>query len=146
MNLSNDPSHLLRLALRANALFSSLSALLFLAAASPIASFLGFLNPQQILILGLQLAGFALWLFWLSRRPVIPRWQVWVILALDVLWVAGSFQLLLAPPPSLTADGKWSIGIVADVVGLFALLQALGLRRLGQTESTVPPVVKRRPR
>ncbi len=27
MNLSNDPSHLLRLALRANALFSSLSAL-----------------------------------------------------------------------------------------------------------------------
>ncbi len=128
-----DCSRLLRLALGGNAAFSTLSAVIFLAASQPIASFLGLLPGKQVVVLGIQLGVFAAWLAWLSTRPAIPRWQVWLIIALDALWVAGSFQLLLAPPAELTVGGKWAIGMVADVVALFAILQSVGLWRLRRT-------------
>ncbi len=131
-----DCSRLLHLALRGNAAFSTLSAVIFLAASQPIASFLGLLPGKQVIILGIQLGVFAAWLAWLSTRSAIPRWQVWLIIALDVLWVAGSLQLVLASPPGLTGGGKWVVGMIADIVALLALLQFLGLRRLKRTQLT----------
>lgn len=133
MTSTNNPSRLLRLALRSNAVFSALSAIVFTVASGAIASFLGFLPTQQVFLLGVQLAVFAVWLTWLSTRAAVPRWQVWLIIALDVLWVAGSFQLVLASPSGLTVGGKWAIALVADVVGLFAILQFVGLRQLTRT-------------
>lgn len=130
MSAVANPSRLLRLALRANAAFSTLSALTFLVFAAPVAAFVGAMGGRDVVILGVQLAVFAVWLWWLAARSAIPRWQVWIIIALDVLWVVGSFQTVLAPPPSLTTGGTWAIAMVADVVGLFALLQFIGLRRL----------------
>ncbi len=94
---------LLRLALGGNAAFPTLSAVIFLVASQPIAFFLGLLPGKQVVVLGIQLGVFAAWLAWLSTRPAIPRWQVWLIIALDALWVAGSFQLLLAPPAAATS-------------------------------------------
>jgi len=128
--MNSLPSRLLRYALRANASFSAVSAALFLAASGSVAAFLNFIPQKQVLLLGLQLAVFAFWLFRLSARSNPPNWQVWLIIALDVLWVAGSFQILLVPPPGLTQGGKWAIGIVADIVSVFALLQFAGLRKL----------------
>ena len=128
-----DYSRLLRLALGGNAAFSTLSAVIFLAASQPIATFLGFLPGKQVFVLGIQLGVFAAWLAWLSTRPAIPRWQVWLIIALDALWVAGSFQLLLAPPAELTVGGRWAIALVADVVGLLAIFQFVGLRQLARS-------------
>ena len=136
MTSTNNPSRLLRLALRSNAVFSALSAIVFTAASGAIASFLGFLPTQQVFLLGVQLAVFAVWLAWLSTRAAVPRWQVWLIIALDVLWVAGSFQLVLASPSGLTVGGKWVVGMIADIVALLALLQFLGLRRLKRTQLT----------
>ncbi len=136
MTSTNNPSRLLRLALRSNAVFSALSAIVFTAASGAIASFLGFLPTQQVFLLGVQLAVFAVWLTWLSTRAAVPRWQVWLIIALDVLWVAGSFQLVLASPSGLTVGGKWVVGMIADIVALLALLQFLGLRRLKRTQLT----------
>lgn len=136
MTSTNNPSRLLRLALRSNAVFSAFSAIVFTAASGAIASFLGFLPTQQVFLLGVQLAVFAVWLTWLSTRAAVPRWQVWLIIALDVLWVAGSFQLVLASPPGLTVGGKWTVGMIADIVALLALLQFLGLRRLKRTQLT----------
>ena len=136
MTSTNNPSRLLRLALRSNAVFSALSAIVFTAASGAIASFLGFLPTQQVFLLGVQLAVFAVWLAWLSTRAAVLRWQVWLIIALDVLWVAGSFQLVLASPSGLTVGGKWVVGMIADIVALLALLQFLGLRRLKRTQLT----------
>jgi len=130
MSTVNSPARLLRVALRANAAFSTLSALAFLTLSGPIAAFVGAMGGRDVVILGVQLGIFAFWLWWLAARPAIPRWQVWVIIALDILWVVGSFQTVLAPPPALTTGGKWAIAMVADVVGLFALLQFIGVRRL----------------
>ena len=130
MTSTDNPGRLLRLALRANAIFSTLSGLVFLLASSYISGFLGLLRPGEVIQLGVQLGLFAAWLFWLSFRPEISRWQVRVIIVLDILWVIGSFLLVLAPPPQLTVGGWWAIAGVAEVIGLFALLQFLGLRRL----------------
>jgi len=109
MTSTNNPSRLLRLALRSNAVFSALSAIVFTAASGAIASFLGFLPTQQVFLLGVQLAVFAVWLAWLYTRAAVPRWQVWLIIALDVLWVAGSFQLVLASPSGLTVGDRKSV-------------------------------------
>ncbi len=128
-----DCSRLLRLALGGNAAFSTLSAVIFLVASQPIASFLGFLPTQQVFLLGVQLALFAVWLFSLSRQSMPSLRQVWVIIALDMLWVVGSVLVLLLPPATLTSGGKWAIALVADVVGLFAILQFVGLRQLTRT-------------
>jgi hypothetical protein len=133
MTLTSDSTRLLRRALQANAAFSTWSALMFVFAAGSLASFLGILSSGQVTGLGVQLAVFALWLWWLSTRAVIPRWQVWLAIALDILWVAGSVQLILSSPPALTPAAKWAVGIVADIVAVFALLQYLGLRRAAKT-------------
>lgn len=92
MALTSDSTRLLRRALQANAAFSTWSALMFVFAAGSLASFLGILSSGQVTALGLQLAVFAAWLWWLSTRAAIPRWQVWLAIALDLLWVAGSVQ------------------------------------------------------
>lgn len=140
-----DVARSLRHALRANAVFSLTTGLLALLASSAVASWMGAFQTLEILILGGQLLLFAAWLFWLSRRGSIPQWQVILVLVLDVGWVVGSALLILSAPASLTVAGKWAIIGVADLVGLFALFQLIGLVRLRNglrrmTENQARPV------
>lgn len=132
-----DAGRLLRWSLRGNAVFSALSAVTLLSLAGPLASFLGFLSAREVFILGVQLGVFAAWLFWQASRPQLSRWQAGLVIALDVLWVIGSAQILLAGPPEVTLGGKWAVGMVADVVGIFAILQFIGLRRLARLTRSV---------
>ena len=127
---SKQGSGLLRGALRANAAFSGLSAIVLVGSSGAAASFLGAAEPVEMLSLGVQLGVFAVFLAWLSRRPAIPRWPVIVVIALDLLWVVSSAALLLSPPDPLTVGGRWAIGLVAGAVLVFADLQFFGLRRL----------------
>lgn len=127
MTILHDPARLLRAALRGNALFSGLSGILFLAAAQPIASFLGMEMPWVIRALGAGLLIYAIWLLECARRSVLDRREAWAAIALDSAWVVGSALLLIADPLSLTLSGKWAVGIVADLVATFALLQFYGL-------------------
>ncbi len=127
--MSHDESQLLRIALRANGAFTALSAVCFLTASGSISAFLGILSAGQVLFQAAQLGLFAVWLFWLAARPVIPRWQIVTIILLDVVWVVGSFIILVNASPELTVAGKWSIGVVALIVTLFAALQAAGFMR-----------------
>jgi len=130
-----DRSMLLRRALQANAGFSALSAFTLLAFAGPASRVLGAMQPGDLFLLGMQLAVFSAWVLWLSLRPAIPRWQTIAVIALDALWVAGSAAVLVAPPPPLTAGGKWAVALVALAVLTFADLQFLGLRRLQAARS-----------
>jgi hypothetical protein len=54
-----------------------------------------------------------------------------IIFALDILWVVGSILLLIADPLTLSNEGKWIVLILADAVGVFAVLEYFGLRRMG---------------
>ncbi len=132
MDSFNDPSRWLRISLRSNAVFSGLSGLVLLIAAGPIAEFLGVETPWIIRGLGPGLLVFAVWLSVVASRPSPDRREVWSAIALDGAWVFGSALLLIADSIPLTLAGKWAVGIVADLVAAFALLQFYGLTRLQQ--------------
>lgn len=130
---SNHPSNvsnLLRYSLRGNAVFSGLSGAGFVLAAGYLASLTGLQPPLIFTITGIGLIGYAGLVWRLSASPLIAPAQAWAIILADVAWVAGSLALLLWEIVPLTVTGKWLIAILADVVGIFAVLQYIGLQRM----------------
>lgn len=126
--IATDGSGLLRHALHANAAFSLLSGLALLAGAGPLADLLG-IHPSITMSAGAGLIVFALSVRSISLLPTIPdAWPVMVI-AGDAAWVAGSITVIALPGLGITTAGTLLIAIVAVVVGGFAIVQALALRR-----------------
>ena len=123
-------SNLLRKALQGNALFSGLSGLASFFAAQWLAQFTGIYEPLVFVVLGVILIVFAVDLAWLASRESPDRRLVWVVILLDVAWVAGSAAILMTDLVPLTVSGRWAIALLAEVVAVFALLQYIGLRRL----------------
>lgn len=128
VNTMND--RLLRTALRGNGLFSAVSGAMMVVASRPLAEFIGLAWPSALLILGIILLLYALDLFWFTSRATISLTFAWVAIVLDVAWVMGSVALLLADPLGFTVAGKWFVGLMAEAVALFAVVQWLGVRRL----------------
>jgi len=117
---------LLKRALIANALFSSISAVVFIGAAGAVARLVG-AAPADIASTGSGLILFvAMILIVLTRPDLLKRWVLGLavaIAALDVLWVAIT-PINIAP---YTAAGKGLFGGIALVVAAFAFLQIRGL-------------------
>lgn len=124
---------LLRSAMRANAIFSGVSGVVALLFSSPLAALTGIQPPVVFMVLGVTLIGYALVLFWVTSRPELDMRAGWTAVMLDVVWVVGSLVLLLGNLLALTTAGKWIIAILADVVLVFAIVQAIGIRRLSRT-------------
>ena len=124
-------STLLRRALQGNDAFSTVSGILFIIAAKPIAAFLGPVQPWMLVGAGVGLLGFAAWVAHNSLRDLLSALETRMIIAGDLMWVAGSLAAVLyANALGLTRGGTWAIILIADVVLLFAVLQFLGLRKL----------------
>ena len=64
-----------------------------------------------------------------SEREAISRPAVQAIIAMNVLWVAGSVLVLVGGFTSPTVLGYAFVIAQAVVVGVFAELQFIGLRR-----------------
>jgi hypothetical protein len=122
---NNDGSTLLRRSLLANAAFSGLSGLVFLAASQPLAAFIGLTEPSTLTVVAVCLLLFAGGLFLNARRPVVRRAEAWAAVALDFGWVLGSGIVIWTGV--LSVQGNWAVAAVADVVLLFAILQLIGL-------------------
>jgi hypothetical protein len=121
---------LLRRALQGNAIFSAITGAIMIFEAGPLATWLG-LNLAVVLVAaGVILILYALGLFQLARGKSVDRRLAVAAIFLDLAWVAGSAIILLTGVLSLTVAGKWTVGLVADVVAVFAILQFLGLREL----------------
>ncbi len=129
-----DPSGLLRASLRGNAAFSTLSGLAFVAAGEAIGRALGLALPGLLVLVGANLLAFAAALLWVASRPLPPRGLVLTIVALDLGWVLLTAVLILAD--AFHRAGALAALGVANVVLVFAILQALGLRR--QTAAALP--------
>ena len=122
---------LLRHALRGDALFSLLSSLVFIFAAGPTARFIGPNVPSWlILAIGVSFLPFVTALYWvLSDIEGRGRYGR-IIVTLNLIWVVGSYVVLLLAWSQLAVAGRWFIALQAEAIFLFAVLQTIGLRRL----------------
>jgi len=124
----SDSTAFLRKAFLANAAFSALSAAVFLIGDGLVAALLDAFDALgAIHFVGLNLAVFAAFLVWLSRRDAIPSGLAWAVIAADLAWVIASWVAIAAGLTS--GQGTWAVAVVADIVTLFAVLQFVGVRR-----------------
>ncbi|WP_425317604.1 hypothetical protein [Pseudomonas nitroreducens] len=123
-----QPSPLLRLTLKADALAGGAMGLLMALAAQPLGQLLG-LPFVLLLVAGIVLLPLALLLYWMSNQPALSRTGVWAVIALNALWVVESAALLVTGYVNPTALGYAFVIGQALVVLLFAELEFFGLRR-----------------
>ncbi len=136
MTASSD--RLLRRTLWANAILSVGSGALLAALAGPFAK-LATHAPLQVLgldlaivleLLGLGFVAFGAVCGWVASRPEMPLGWARAIFVLDTSWVAISVVILMLPA-SWTVAGIAGIVAIALVVADLAILEYLGLRRIG---------------
>ncbi|MBI5950628.1 MAG: hypothetical protein HY865_03125 [Chloroflexi bacterium] len=113
--------------LLANATFCFTSGLIFTLAASPLAGFLDTTQPVMI-VLGVALMFYGVWLGFNATRPVIRRGFTLFTVIADSVWVLFSVLLLVLPVFDFTAGAKWAIGVTAICVDMFATFQFLQWR------------------
>jgi hypothetical protein len=65
----------------------------------------------------------------IATTAVLNSKLVWLIIVLDVSWVITSAVLLLTDLVPLTTTGQWIIGLLAEIVAVFAVLEYVGLRK-----------------
>jgi hypothetical protein len=132
-NAQSGRSCLLRLALLANATFSGFCGVIILLACKPLASLLGPVKPLDLSGLAISLMFFSAALIWTARSANVRSASAWIFVGLDVAWVVASGGLIFAG--GFTTTGNWIVGVVADIVLLFAVAQILGIRKLRGTPS-----------
>jgi hypothetical protein len=119
---------LLKTALTGNAVFSVISGVAILFANRWVVKFLGLPDKVSLALLGISLIVYAV-LLWLSaRRATIKITGAWAAIVMDVVWVVGSYALIVVVPFSV--GGKWVVALVAELVLAFALLQWMGVRKV----------------
>jgi hypothetical protein len=126
----NVQPSLLRLALRADAIFCLATGAISLAEAQPLGALLG-LPPLALSILGAVVAVSGAFLLYIAAQAQISRRIALVALVLDVIWVIDSLVLLISGWLPLTSAGMWTIGLVALAVATLGELKFFGLRRMG---------------
>ena len=127
-NSNKERQQLLRKALLANASFSTISGLVLIFAERWVVRLLGLSETINLITLGISLLVFAAILVLFARKTPIKLLDAWIAVILDTAWVIGSYPLLFVVP--FSTSGKWVVGIVADVIMVFALMQWLGIRRI----------------
>ena len=118
----------LRYALLADAVASGATGLLLIAGAGLLEGFLG-LPVALMREAGLVLVPYVAFVAFVGTREVISRPAVQAVIALNVLWVLGSAGLLVSGWVAPTLLGHAFVIAQAVVVGVFAELQFIGLRR-----------------
>jgi hypothetical protein len=129
---SGEHACFLRKALIGNALFSTLSGLTILFAQGWVLRILGLSKDVSLPILGLGLLVFAATLVINARRQQVKTSDAWMAVLMDVAWVLGSYVLIFIIP--FSTEGKWVVGLVAELVLGFAVLQIVGIRRIQKSE------------
>jgi hypothetical protein len=89
---------------------------------------LGLSSSVNLLILGVGLIVFAATLVINARKQQVKKSDAWIAVLMDLAWVVGSYVLIFLVP--FSPKGKWVVGIVAELVLLFAVLQFVGIRRI----------------
>ena len=118
----------LRFALLADAVASGATGLMMIAGADLLTGLLG-LPVALMREAGLLLVPYVALVAFVGTRQAISHGAVRAIIALNVAWVAGSIGLLISGIVAPTVLGYAFVIFQAVVVGVFAELQFIGLRR-----------------
>ena len=118
----------LRFALLADAVASGATGLMMIAGADLLTGLLG-LPVALMREAGLLLVPYVALVAFVGTRQAISHGAVRAIIALNVAWVAGSIGLLMSGIVAPTVLGYAFVIFQAVVVGVFAELQFIGLRR-----------------
>ena len=118
----------LRFALLADAAASGATGLMMIAGAGLLDGLLG-LPVALMREAGLLLIPYVAFVAYVGTRETISRPAVQATIAINVLWVAASVGLLMSGYVAPTVLGYAFVIFQAVVVGVFAELQLIGLRR-----------------
>jgi len=129
----NQNEKKLRQAIAANALFSIISASLLLILTETIADFMQVVYTDVLLVVGVGLILFVLFLIYNWRSKPLKISYIWAIIIQDWLWVIASIVLLITRPFGLSWQGHLLIAEVAVVVAALAIVQQIALQALSKT-------------
>ena len=131
-----DPSGLLRLSLKLDAVASGALGALLLAAGGVLDDLLG--TPLALLMpVGLFLLAYAAFVWVVGMRRPISKAAAWAVIALNLVWVVDSVVVVLADWFPLTGLGITFVLTQATAVAVFADLQFLGLRHIRRAARSV---------
>ena len=139
--MSSTNESFLRRSLLANVLFTTLCGLSLVLASGTLANLIGAVGATELIVAGVVLLLYATDLARTALGTHLPRGRIYYFIILDVLWVIGSALILWGISVPFTAAGRWIIVLIADAVGLFAVLQYVGLRRLPKRDVEAAPTV-----
>jgi hypothetical protein len=108
---------------------SSLMMGLGLASTAKMLSAFTLLPPDLLFGAGISLLPFAAFVGFLAMRESPSRVAVWVVIAVNALWVVESVTLLVSNWIAPNLLGSIFIAVQAVAVGVFAELQYMGLRK-----------------
>jgi hypothetical protein len=128
---ANSPTFLRRV-LAIDAVSSGAMGLGLVLLAPALAAILG-LPAELLREAGWVLLPFAAFVGFLALRQQVSRPGVWIVIALNALWVIDSVLLLVAGSVEPNALGYTFVIGQAIIVGVFAELEYFGLRRVART-------------
>ena len=126
---SQKKGNMLTTVLRADGVFALLSGAIMIVAAGAIAGLIALSSTLPLIILGVVLLLYGGDLLYFAGRETHGRRMAQAAVALNLLWVGGSYLGLLLGWFPVNTAGKWAIALVAEVVLLFAILEIIALRR-----------------
>ena len=118
----------LRRVLIADAIASAATGLLMLVGAAPLEQWLA-LPAGLLRTAGASLIPFAALVAWLALRETVSRAGVWMVIALNVIWVVDSVALLFTGWVQPAMLGYAFVLFQAAAVAVLAELEYMGLRR-----------------
>src|SRR6266481_9815112 len=120
MNAEHNESDLLRRSLLANCVFSGLSGIILIFGSNPLSRLFGLHMPTMLIGVGALLLVYAAAVLLNARRVTVCQTEASLAVLLNVAWVVGSAILLFVG--SLSALGKWTVIVTANIGLLFAVL------------------------
>jgi hypothetical protein len=133
MEARMNESRTLRHAFTGNAIFSLVSATIFVVGGGAIATLVGLPSELPLQLVGAGLVPFGVYLLWLSRRDELTRRDGRIVSLIDAEWVFGTAILLIGWPELMNTTGHAVAVAIAAVVGGFAIWQWAGAQRILQT-------------
>lgn len=119
---------LLRKTLTANGVVSFLTGAIATVFSSVLADYMG-INQIVLVIVGMGTLLFGIAIITDVRSQDLNIIQTRLTLFADVVWVAAAVVLTLGYPDAMTGAGNLLLALISIPVAVFAVLQALGVRR-----------------